>query len=193
VKKAYCEIGSFATEQQKELNRAFLPLVQSKMKEGYNSTANVAGGKRKFDRMKTALQAHTEQSVNSLFDDPSKKILESIAALVASIGTRIRQVAIGKTMQEVYSTLWDDQRNEAAHHNRSQPEKIHQCRDDMLYLNERHDGTMRSMGIALGESAESDATAVASAGVETYVKTKYKPVAQMNEVFNLCDSDTEQA
>jgi hypothetical protein len=141
--------------------------------------------------MKQSMDTHAQSSVRSMFDDSTKTILTSINGMIGQIAYRIRAVPIRKNLEQVYSTLWDDQAKEIEI-DPALREKVRQCRDGLLPLLNRlrksHDDTMRGMGIER-EEPELDVLEVAS--LDTRLETIYQQAVTDNQVIDLCDSDAE--
>ena len=61
------------------------------------------------------MSTHSNQAVQSMFDDAMRNLLTGIEALIKSLKLSIERTAevITKTMSTVFSICWDDQQAEA--------------------------------------------------------------------------------
>lgn len=107
------KIMTFATDRQKDLNRALLPEVQERMMPGYSNARNTQGGAGRFDRIKREVRKHTEQILQSLFKDSTISLLKQIADLVGLIEKQIRLAfqSIKKALESVYAVSWENETN----------------------------------------------------------------------------------
>ena len=194
VKAAFAEMRNFATDTQRDLSRSLLPLIQQRMKAGYENTTHVAGGAGKFNRMKHAMETHSHGAVTSMFDDSMTQLLAAIQKMIKELCDKVKDLVetISKCLSDVYSILWDEQSQSSEKLDLEMQAKVRQCRDALLPL---LNDVRKSQGEAMQliglehEDPECEATQVLSG--DAILDKAYREAEARGEVIDLCDSDEE--
>ena len=143
--------------------------------------------------MKGAMATHSNQAVQSMFDDAMRKLLTGIEALIKNLKLSIERTAevITKTMSTVFSICWDDNQAEAM----IDPEmkkRMRECRDKLLpSLNALVDIQGKACEMLGIEREELELELMEVESFEQTMARKKKEAIARGDMFDLCDSDTE--
>ena len=143
--------------------------------------------------MKGAMATHSNQAVQSMFDDAMRNLLTGIEALIKSLKLSIERTAevITKTMSTVFSICWDDNQAEAM----IDPEmkkRMRECRDKLLpSLNALVDIQGKACEMLGIEREELELELMEVESFEQTMARKKKEAIDRGDMFDLCDSDTE--
>jgi hypothetical protein len=194
LKAAFRAMKEAATSSQRDLNRSLLPAVQTRMKDSYNATLSVPSGTGKFMRMKNAMESITLGSLGSLFDDSTKELLAAVGNLILQLSGIIEGTVqvIRKTLESVYSVIWDDQSDTSALIDPVQQQKIRACRDRVLpHLNRLFDVQGSAMELLGLEREELELDVIGVDTVDTRIARKLQEAMDKGEVIGLCDLDSD--
>ena len=139
------------------------------------------------------MSTHSNQAVQSMFDDAMRNLLTGIEALIKSLKLSIERTAevITKTMSTVFSICWDDQQAEAM----IDPEmkkRMRECRDKLLpSLNALVDVQSKACEMLGIEREELELELMEVESFEQTMARKKKEAIENGDMFDLCDSDTE--
>lgn len=144
---------------------------------------------------KHVLQTHTGTSVSSIFSQSTNELMCLINNMLLKLQTMVSAVyeIIWKSLENVYSVMWDDQKGQLGSViDPSHQLKVQACRDKLLpalnELRKLQDAAMNLLGIKR-EEAELDVLAVDT--WEQQLVKKIDEAKRSGDFIDLCDSDEE--
>jgi hypothetical protein len=191
---AFQSMRTVASDQQRELNRSILPVVQQRMKVGYGAAVSVARGGGVFSRMKGAIEGNSRVSVSSMFDESTAHLLDGIGNLIKQLANMVSSTlqVISTTLERVFRICWEDQADKSTLVDPVMQQKVRECRDrllpDLNKLCQIQDDARNLVGIER-EDLELDVM-----GVENFEQTlarKLEDAKKSGDAFDLCNSDEE--
>ena len=189
IKDGFNATMQYAAAQQRDINRSLLPQIQQRMQKGYANAMETEKGAGRFNRIKNAVQTHTEKSMGSMFSTATTTLLKQIDALIRDLEKKVLGVfeQVVQALETVYSACW-----EGAGQVQVDPAhllKVRECRDGLLpafaQMRTSMDEIMLSIGI---ERAAPDIDVLGIVGPDE----RLAAAVAGGEVLDLCGGDSPE-
>lgn len=128
------DVKEAAQKQQRELSRSLEPLVQEKMRPGYQQ-ATAESGTGSHRRRVALLETHVRTSAPKMFNAAGGEIIEQLKQLREGMGARLEKDVVDsslKSLRTSFAPLWEEVSDEMLQARRS---LVPKCKDILIEAN----------------------------------------------------------